>query len=432
MGLLTGNNRSESASSKWLVVAAVVLLYLAPFVSPLLAFVAMAIFVARVITNDAVSFAFDYAMLVPIAPLFSYNGMSLLIYLGLFAAAWFFFTKKKWTKTILAVLILALNYILLRMPWNISGFVLCFGQLFMLAAILPLQDSDSAQRAAKVFCVSLLISSVFALIMRDTPQIFALRGPEYPAYWGSTTYRFHGLFEDPNYYMTLIVTAITILMLLYDRKHVKLPIFLGGIASFLIIGVLTYSKTFFLCVIVLATISIGWLFVRKKQLLGCGLIIAFVILFVTLLMTSTTFSVMIVRLTSANNLDDLTTGRSEVFAAYYQTIVESIPNALFGLGLAAKRLGKDPHNIYLEITYYLGFIGLGVIIALVSSVISEVGKRIKRKLASRYLPLIMAMFLHITLHGIFSVITYAVFFLAILAMLIDERKEEPQELQKGE
>jgi len=424
MGLLTGNLRPKSAYLRWQVIAGSVLLYAAPFVSPLLVFVALAIFVARVVMNDAKSFASDYALLIPIAPLFSYQGMSLLIYLGLFAALWYFFTEKKCKKLLYAVLILVLNYILLRMPWNISGFVLCFGQLFMLVVILPLQDADSAQRAAKTFCVSLLVSSVFSLIMRDTAEMFLIRGVEYPAYWGSSTYRFHGMFEDPNYYMTLIVTAITLLMILFSRKHIKLPIFLVGITMLLVIGVLTYSKTFFLSVIILAAISIGWLFARKKHLLACGMIVAFVILFVTLLMTSTTFSVMIVRLTSANNLDDLTTGRSEVFAAYFQTIMESLPNALFGLGLEARSLGKDPHNIYLEISYYLGFVGLGLIIALFSALASALHSSIGRRLPSRYLTLVMAMLLHMTLHGIFSVITYGVFFFALLAMLIEEREEE--------
>jgi len=318
------------------------------------------------------------------------------------------------------------------MPWNISGFVLCFGQLFMLVVILPLQDADSAQRAAKMFCLSMLVSSVFALIMRDSTELFLLRGVELPAYWGSTTYRFHGLFEDPNYYMTLIVTAITLLVLLFDRKHLKLIPFLAGALAFLAIGMLTYSKTFFLATVLLAIIGIGWLFARKKHMLACFMIVAFVIAFVTLLMVSETFSVMIIRLTSANNLDSLTTGRNEVFVAYYRAIVRDIPSALFGYGLEARNLGKDPHNIYLEISYYLGLVGLGVIIALFVSLSVTMRKNLKRKLASSYLTIGMAMLLHFTLHGIFSVITYSVFFFGLLAMLIEERKDELQEPKKEE
>ncbi len=432
MELLAGKFRPKGAYFKWQMIVGSALLYLAPFTSPLLVFAAMAIFVARVVMYDVKNFAADYALLVPIAPLLSYNGMSLLIYLGLFAAVWYFFTQKKCGKILYAVLIITLNYILLRMHWNIGGFILCFGQLFMLAVILPPQDSESAQRAAKHFCASMLISSLFALVLRDTTEMFLLRGAEYPAYWGSTTYRFQGLFADPNYYMTLIVTAITLMFLLFDRKHLSFPIFLVGTAAFLVIGVLTYSKTFFLVIVLLAVIAIGWLFARKKQLLACFMIAAFVISFVVLLMASETFSIMVIRLTSANNLDDLTTGRNEVFEAYYQAIVRDVPSALFGHGLDARSLGRDPHNIYLEISYYTGFVGLGLFAALISALTATMSSRLERKQLSRYLTLAIAMVLHLTLHGIFSVITYAVFFFAILAMLIDERKDETQAPKKEE
>ncbi len=422
MRLLTGNLRQKSAYPRWEVLVATAMLYFAPFVSPLLAFGALAIFAFRVVLNDAKTFVTDYALLVPIAPLSSYEGMSLLIYLGLFAAVWYFFAQKMCKQIVYAVLLVTVNYILLRMPWNVSGFVLCVGQLFMLSVLLPLQDADSAQRAAKVFCLSLIVSSFFALALRDSSELSYLRGVESPAFWGSTTYRFHGLFEDPNYYMTLIVTAITLLMILFDRKHIKLPVFLLCVACLLTIGLMTFSKAFLLAVAILAVISICWLIVRKKYWIAFWAVLILVLLVAVLIMTSELFAVIIYRLTSATNLEELTTGRSSLFSAYYQVITESIPNTLFGVGLEASNLGRDPHNLYLEITYYLGLTGLGLVIALIGTIASALRKNIKKKMLSRYLPLAMAMILHISLHGIFSVISYAVFFFALLAIIIEERE----------
>ena len=421
MGRLTGKLGQKSAYPRWEVLLALAMLYLSPFVSPLLSLVALAIFAFRVVLNDARTFATDYALLVPIAPLFSFEGMSLLLLLGLFAAVWYFFMQKQCQSTLYMVLLVVFNYILLRMPWNFSGFVLCVGQLFMLAVLLPLQDADSAQRAAKLFCLSLIVSSFFALVMRDSSELLYLRGAEYPAFWGSSTYRFNGLFADPNYYMTMIVTAITLLMVLLDRKIVKLPVFLLSVASLLVFGIMTFSKTFFLAVIILAIIGIIWLIARKKYLIAFLTLAAIAILIVVLVMTSAVFSVMLLRLTSASNMGDLTTGRSDLFTAYYNVITESAANALFGVGLQASNLGRDPHNLYLEITYYMGVVGLAVIICLIVAIICAMKKR-EKKLLSGYLPLAMAMLLHLTLHGIFSSISYAVFFFAIAATLIEPRE----------
>ena len=60
----------------------------------------------------------------------------------------------------------------------ISDFVLCFGQIFILYVLLPRQDAVSAERAAKAFCWSLLVTSVYALVFRNAPQLVALRGVE--------------------------------------------------------------------------------------------------------------------------------------------------------------------------------------------------------------------------------------------------------------
>ncbi|MBE6985144.1 MAG: hypothetical protein E7434_06000 [Ruminococcaceae bacterium] len=425
---LRPNNSIYTAYSKWEVYAAIAMLYVAPFVTPMLTLIAFLIFAIRIVLYDAKVFAADYALLTPIAPLFSFNDMSLLIYLGLLAAAWHFFTKNICKQMLYGILLLLLNYLILRMPWNISGFVLCFGQLFMLCILLPMQDASSAQFSAKIFSLSLILSSAFALVMRDSSVLYVLRGSELPAFWGSTLNRFHGLFEDPNYYMTLIVTGMTLLIKLLDTRQIKLVTFVIAELSLAVFGVLTYSKTFFLAMIALIIIGIIWLFVRKKYAVAITFTVIIVLAVVVLLITSSVFSVLLFRLSSAGNLSDLTTGRSEVFAAYYRVITENAVNTLFGVGMGASNLGKDPHNLYLEITYYLGVVGLVLIIALFVALTVTLGRKRqsvkKQSVASKYLVLVMALSLHLTLHGIFSVISYAVFFFAFLSMQIETPQQE--------
>lgn len=408
------------------IAVAVVLLYLAPFVSPLLVFVSFVICACRMVLYDARVFATDYAVMVPIAALFSYNGMSLLIYLCLLAALWYFFTDELPKQMPYAVLLILLNYLLLRMNWNISRLVLCFGQLAFLCVMLPKQDSDSAERAVKLFCINLLLSSVYALVLRNSSQIYAIRGPETPAYWSSAINRFQGLLQDPNYYMTTLLTAMTLLLRLYDCKKIKLLHCVLLEAALCFFGMLTYSKTFFLALVLLVVVGIFWLFLNKKYLLGMAILVGGLLMLHLFSDSDSSIGIVLFRLKSANNLAELTTGRSEVFARYYQAITKDLGSFLFGAGLSASNLGKDPHNLYLEIGYYIGAVGFGILVWFVIMMLSSMKKKLenepKQNFIAKYVVLFMVLILHFSLHGMFSTILYAVFFFAFLSMVLTKKE----------
>lgn len=409
---------------KWGALAAMAVLYVAPFITPLLALVAFAILVARIVLYDAKVFAVDYAMMVPITLLFQFEQMSLLLYLGLFASVWFFVVSPVKKGAHFYIFLIFLNYLILRMSLNVSGVILCAGQLLMMCVLLPLQSADSARKLAQMFCYSIVLSSIYALALRGSSVLFEIRGPEMPAYWGATLRRFQGLFEDPNYYMTLVVTAMTLTMKLFACGHFKLSQFIGMEIVLLCFGALTYSKTFFVAVLIMALTGIVWLYSHKKFMpaIICTVLALGFLLYV--IFSSSFFAVLIFRVESGN-LDDFTTGRSEVFATYYRVISQDALSTLFGQSLDAPRLGKDPHNLYLEITYYLGLVGLLLMITLIGTIVYQVSKKSKKHdLITKYLPLMMVLILYMALHGIFSTVSYAIFFLAISSIMIERAEAE--------
>lgn len=414
----------------WGMVAVMALLYLAPFVSSLLAYAAFLLCLYRVVRYDAKVFSTDYCMLIPMCTLLQTpDGMSMLIYVCLFAALWYFIRGGIRGDVSYVMLLVVLNYLVVRMQMQISKFVLCFGQLFLLCVLLPKQDTQSAERTAKGFTASLLAASVYALIFRNTSQIYAIRGPEIPAALGSVFMRFQGLFEDPNYYMTLLVAALAMQIKLMDCRRIQVRTFLLTGICLTGFGILTYSKTFFLVFLLLGAAYIVWQF-RNGKYIYAGFLTAAALLVANALLFSerSPFSVVTGKIFGATSISDLTTGRTEVYAAYLARITQNPGTFLFGLNFAAPSLAKDPHNLYLEIAYYTGTVGLLLIIAFFGSLLIVLRRRMRggqrQTWIAKYLVLAMVMVVYFALHGMFSIITYGVFYLAFLPILITRKEEK--------
>lgn len=414
----------------WGIILVLALNFLSPFVTSLLVYPAFLICVYRVIRYDEKIFATDYALLITVSLLFcTEGGMSLLVYLCLFADVWYFIKRGIRAETAVVGLLLLLNYMILRMQMNITAFLLCFGQLFLLRVLIPEQDGHSSERCVKAFCVGILVSSAYAMVFRNTWQLTAIRGVEVPAYWGSSVIRFYGLYQDPNYYSMMLITAMAVLIKLKDCAMVGWVSFIAAELLLIVCGVLTYSKTFFLLLVLLVFIYLVWQFWNKRVLRGVLMTVCVVIFGgILLLSEGSPFAVVLTRFTSATNISDLTTNRSELFMMYYNAITEDVWSLLFGKGLAASNLGLDPHNFYLEITYYLGLAGLVLIIAycgiLIHTATVRNKTRGKQNVVAKYAVVLIVLLLLFTLHGMTVLVTYAVVLIAALSMLLTKKEKE--------
>jgi O-antigen ligase len=424
--ILSGSIRRQGETSEYPAVSillAMALIVLSPFVSAYLCYVAFALCIYRMVRYDEKVFAVDYCMLVPVTQIFRMTGgMTFLIWLCLIASIWYFIRGRVQGDGALVCLLLLLNYLLLRMQLDINNFVLCFGQMFFLYVVLPKQDMQSAERAAKVFCWSLVITSLYGLLVRDTYQLVAIRGEESPAIWGTGIMRFYGLFRDPNFYMTLLVVGLTLLCKLKDCGRIHTAVFVVLGVAMIAFGVLTYSKTFFLVLILLVGIYIVWQFWNRKVLRGLFMILVAVIAAGYLIFAEgSPFAVVLSRLTAAENLSDLTTGRTDVYAQYLDAIFKNSGTFLFGYGLAADSLFKDPHNIYIELAYYTGTVGLALYgafsIIMFRKMHSKLGES-RQNVIAKYVLVIMMLVLYFPLNGIFVTIFYSELFITLMAVML--------------
>lgn len=418
---LTGGTTEYPEFGILLVMA---LILASPFVSPYLCYAAFLICIYRMVRHNAKVFATDYCILIPVTQIFrTTNGMTFLVWLCLIAAIWYFVWGTIRANATLVLLLVLLNYLITRMQLVISDFVLCFGQIFILYVLLPRQDAESAERATKAFCWSVIITSVYALVFRNTWQLVAIRGVEDVAIWGTSIMRFSGLIKDPNYYMTMLVAGMAALCKLKETGKIGALWFWGQIVIMTAFGILTYSKTFFLMAIFVGGMYIIWQFWSKKVFKGMAFTILGIVAGAYLLLSENSpFAVVLERLTSGRSLSAITTGRSDLYIRYWNVITENIGNFLFGLGLRAPLLGKGTHMLYLEMIYYVGVIGLVLILAFFISLAQDLQKNNldtkRQSLIAKYAVVTIAAIQYLSLQGLFQVLTYGVFFVAFLTIVI--------------
>lgn len=413
------------------MVVAVLLMMLKPFLTSWLAAVSFVICLYRVIRYDARVFAVDYAILIPIAALMKLDsGTPLAIYLAVIAGVWYFVRGgAKVSGSIVVAFLLLLNYLLTRMQMNINDYVMLLGQMFMCIILVSKQDSKSAEMAAKAFCISMLISSVYAFLFRNTSGLERLTGMSAVSMFGTSLKRFCGLAGDPNYFMTYSVVGIALVLKLRDCRAISRSSFWVQIIGMSLFGVLTYSKAFLLMYVCAVGIYIIWQFWNRKLVRGMFIsIFAVVALIVLMTAPNSPFAVIINRLTSARSLGDLTTGRTRIFAAYWEVITASLPSFFFGQGMAADALYRDPHMVYLEAVYYLGFVGTGLLLTVYVGIFSMVNRHYvgvaKQNLISKYIVLVLVLVSYLSLHGLFTQVFHAQMFLAALGLMVTGNKLE--------
>lgn len=266
------------------------------------------------------------------------------------------------------------------------------------------------------------LSSIYALLFRNSPAISQLIGTEVTAYFGSSLTRFQGLLRDPNYYMSLVIMAIVLLTLLHFKKYISKGLFLFGTGCMFLFGALTYSKTFIFLLCLYWLLCLFYLIRGKRYILAVTF--TAVTVFLALLLSNTLFATTLYRITSASSVSELTTGRTALFEIYWCEVLSSPGIMLLGKGMSAQLLEIGTHNLFLEIQYYIGLIGLilfffyfGTLIILVKK------KRTTVCAASRmfnYSSLIVFIALFCSLQGMFSISVYTLLYLAVISIGIPQ------------
>lgn len=405
------------------------LIYASPFVSLYLNYLAFFLCIYRVIRYEEAVFTVDYCVLASVSYIFVSTGIvSFFSWLCIVAALWGLIKLGARAIPSFVLLIILLNYMLFRMQGEADTFVLCVSQLILLFVLLSNQKKERTVTicCVKGFCFNVIVSSLYALVFRTSSQINYLLGDEIEAYWKSSLTRFRGLFRDPNYYMTMLVIAIALLAVLYLNRYLSKKKFVVGAGMLMIFGALTYSKTFLIVLVFFSILFVAMLFSGKKYI--PGILCIFIFFAVGIILSKSVFAVTVYRIMSTDNLYDLTTGRSELIVEYLHEITKTAERLFFGAGLSADILERGTHNLFLEIVYYYGLTGFGIMMVYIISLIRSVGQGLDNRTGEksgifRYTILLVFILLFSTLQGLTFSITYVLLYLSILATIITPKTD---------
>ena len=211
---------------------------------------------------------------------------------------------------------------------------------------------------------------------------------------GVVTYRFSGLYMDPNYFSISVILAIYLCMLLFVKK--KVPrilsgILIGGLSFY---GLKSYSKLFIISLLMLIAVFICSQLKNKRTLLWGILAFAVFFAFAVYLMQ---YSTIIGGIMSRFNTDDISNNRFSIWARYLSFIKDSIKTIIFGQGIGGANINRAaPHNTYIESLYCLGIVGSIIYVTSVRAIF-KMRKLLIKKRKLNYFIIIIFLFMILTL-----------------------------------
>lgn len=270
-----------------------------------------------------------------------------------------FFTKKVSVSVVISALLyfgyLALGTYIRGQVFD-THHIKQFENILMLYSLVLMSKDTPFEKIATYYILGMILSSTVGLYAQSNPIFYDYAKEIYTE--GEYT-RFCGLAGDPNYYSVNMIFAFVLLLALRKKRKVSVDMFWILYGLLTVFGFMTISKSFMLMYIIIFVVT-SMIVLKDKNPIENTLLVVGVIAILTVgLSEGGLISSVLERLTSAGNVNELTTGRSDIWELYLE-LFRSDPGAIvFGTGLTNTLLqGKGTHNLYLEMVYYLGFAGI--------------------------------------------------------------------------
>ena len=179
---------------------------------------------------------------------------------------------------------------------------------------------------------------------------------------GEQIFRFSGLMPDPNYYSVSVIVAVFMLARLLQSK--VLNKYLGGLLIFALVwfGALSYSRVYFLSLFLVILYYVHIYTGRSKYGVLSLIVVASCFIVGWWYLTQTSYYLNAV---ARFEVEDVSSGRTTIWARYLSTILDDIKILLLGSGYDSSLVGKmGAHNTYIEALYHLGVVGLTLFISI--------------------------------------------------------------------
>lgn len=272
---------------------------------------------------------------------------------------------------------------------------------------------DKLPKIIRFYSLSMIIASAWGWLMMQSGSYLYSKGYVYLSSSASTT-RFAGLVGDAVIYggQNIILIALLLIMLYKDKSH---KIFnMICVVGLVLFGAMTYSKNFFLCLIIeIILYYFYWNKYRKKDYTFIFMSIATIVciaacvgVFIHLLLTSN--SSFFVSLRTRFTVNDLTTGRTDIWIYYINWLKNNNLSLIKGMPLSEYKIKRTigihtvsyTHNVFLETMVVFGI--LEAVSLFVWLIVWTMKTYNNRKDILYFFPLIMVLIIGATVHGHFE------------------------------
>lgn len=275
-----------------------------------------------------------------------------------------------------------------------------------------------------------VISSTTVVALNILPNLRRYLLEKQSAVNGESVARFAGMYGDPNYFSVNVIIALCLAVILYHRKEMKVSTFVVVCLSLFSFAIMTRSKSALLMMLIPVLMFLYVNGIRGRYAIQVVCLTALLVFVVLALAGRIEFlSAVLARIESAENLNDLTTGRYGLWQRYLKNTFQSFFRLMVGNGLGAELLGgAAPHNTYLDLAYYLGIVGT----FLVGRVLFVSARESRRDVAPRnplnycVLAVVMIMYFFVS-----ELLYFDMPFHILMAIMVLNMKIEKREFQKG-
>lgn len=357
-------NYSKLRISEYMIPIIIILIIIASFYFQPLAILGLVVGTIYVLKKNTTC---EYGLLLcllPFAQVFKYSASSTSLFtvLEIVIIVKHFLITSKVSKR---YFILVFGYpLLIFMTSMISGnidllkIIKMFVSLSLLYFFIDGYQKEDIQIYSTLYSVGLICASVVGLFKKSIPGLAAMYTDANTQYInGATVTRFSATFTDPNYYSLAVIVALGFLIcVICCGINMKSNLFFCVVLT--LFGLRTYSKSFILMLIILLIISLILLIVNGK--VGWTTVLLIVGIFILssgVLSRIEVVQALISRFSTITNVNDLTTGRNEIWSMYLDYILSNPRVICIGDGIGAAYIQKAMHNIYIEIWYYVGILG---------------------------------------------------------------------------
>lgn len=289
-------------------------------------------------------------------------------------------------------MLLFIGYILFSLMLNAStslkgatSFLATFAAVYL--AVLFIDKRSAFKSFARTYAAGLAVSSVITFLGSFIPAIRFYLSSYATAYTvnteGQLYSRFSGLDIDPNYYAIQILIGLSCLVMLILAREAKLIDYLLSLLL-IIFGLLSLSKMFLLSLVLLVSFLLLQLVKTDlKQLFRVLSLLTGVLIVGFIYAKDYFYEAFLFRFVSqGTDASSLTTGRSTIWLHYLYGITEDLKVMIFGNGVTGEYLnGEISHNMYLIAWYYLGIVGILIVLQLFFQMNSMLRVNLKRQTA---------------------------------------------------